>query len=82
MTNGVTRYVITHIGKDGLRTLAQACQGRNTYATPEEAQSMIDAMMKNNSMDTLKSVFNLPLEVRPCECYPKHFDPKGIYFDK
>jgi hypothetical protein len=77
----VTRYVATHAGHDGLRTLATAAQGRYTYATPEEAQAWIDAAMKNNSRDVLESVYVLPLEVRACECWPGHFDPKGIYFD-
>lgn len=76
----VTRYVVTHAGKGGVRTLAHPCQGRNTYAAPEEAQAWIDAAMKNNSMDTLKSVYVLPLEVRACNCYPGHFDPMGVYF--
>jgi hypothetical protein len=77
----VTRYVVTHAGRDGLRTLATAAQGRHTYATPEEAQAWIDAAMKNNSRDVLESAYVLPLEVRACECWPVHFDPKGIYFE-
>ncbi len=77
----VKRYVVTHINKDGMRTLASAQQGRNTYATQEEAQKHLDAMLSNNSMDTLRSVYGFPLEVRECECYPNHFDPIGIWFD-
>lgn len=77
----VIRFVITHLDKAGDRVLATAMQGRNTYATPEEAQAQLDAMMKNNSMDTLTSVYGLPLEVRPCRCWPEHFDPKQLYFD-
>jgi hypothetical protein len=77
----VTRYVVTHINKDGMRTLAQPCQGRYTYATTEEAQSVLDAMMQNNSLDTLKQFYGLPLEVRACECYAGHFDPVRVWFD-
>lgn len=77
----VTRYVVTHIGKHG-RTLAHACQGRCTYATPEEARAWIDAALKNNSMDTLRSAYGFPLEVRPVRCWPGHFDPTRIYFEE
>ena len=78
--NTVTRYVVTHIGDHGLRTLISAAQGRNTYATRAEAEAHMLAILKNNSVETLKSVYGLPLEVRACQCYPGHFDPVGIYF--
>jgi hypothetical protein len=77
----VTRYVVTHIGRDGLRTLVHAAQGRWTYATPEGAQAWIDNAMRSNSRDSIEAVFGLPLEVRPCQCWPGHFDPVGVYFD-
>lgn len=79
--DAVTRYVVTHIGRGGLRTMAHAAQGRNTYATPQEAQAWIDAAMKNNSKERLENLYGLPLEVRPCQCYTGHFDPVGVYFD-
>lgn len=78
---GVTRYVVTHIGDDGMRTLAHAQQGRCTYATAAEAQAWIDAALRNNSMSTLRSLYGFPLEVRPCECWPNHHDPMGVYFE-
>lgn len=79
----VVRFVVTHIGRDGMRTLAMACQGRYTYDTPYPAHQWIKDATKNNSADTLRSVFGSPpsLEVRPVECWPVHFDPKGVYFD-
>lgn len=77
----VVRYVVTHIGRNGLRTLATPAQGRYTYETAEEAQQHVDGMMQHNSLDTLKSLFGLPLEVRPCRCWPGHFDPVAVYFD-
>jgi hypothetical protein len=76
----VWRYVITHLDKEGGRRLAEAAQGQYTYATAEDAQRRIDAMMTNNSRATLESVFGLPLEVRRCECY-WHHDPVEHYFD-
>jgi hypothetical protein len=76
----VVRYVITHLDKHGDRVLADAQQGRNTYATAQEAEKAIEQRMRNNSLDTLKSVYGLPLEVRSCRCYPVHFDPMQRYF--
>jgi hypothetical protein len=83
MADHVIRYVVTHIGKDGLRTLCGPAQGRHTNETHEEAQQMLDSMMVNNLVegDCLARVYGLPLEVHPVKCYPGHFDPMGIYFD-
>jgi hypothetical protein len=77
------RYVVTYINKDGVRELAHAMQGRHTYETPEAAQAWIDAATQNNSADTLRSVYGnvSKLAVRPCHCWPVHFDPIGRYFD-
>lgn len=81
--DSVTRYVATYINKDGLRTLMHAQQGQHTFATEAEAQRWIDACRKNNSSDVLKRTYGEKdtYEVRPCACYPGHFDPIGIYFD-
>lgn len=75
----MVRYVVTHIGRDDLRTLAHERSGECTYATPEEAQAWIDAAMRVNSMDKLRSLFGLPLEVRPVPCWPGHLGPMTIY---
>ena len=79
----VTRYVATYINKDSMRMLMNSAQGRYTYATAAEAQEWIDAVTKVNSADTIRSFWgdNPCFEVRPCDCWPGHFDPKGIYFD-
>jgi hypothetical protein len=81
--DSVTRYVPTYVGKDGMRTLMCAAQGRNTYATEAEAQAWIDAVTKANSADLLRSIWgdNPQFAVRPCACWPGHHDPKGVYFD-
>lgn len=79
----VTRYVGTYVNKDGERTLMTPAQGRNTYATAEEAQAWVDAVTKNNGSDTIKQVWgdNPRFEVRACPCYPGHFDPQTVWFD-
>lgn len=78
---GVIRYVVTHVGADGTRTLAHASQGRFTYDTPHPAKQWIIDAQLNNSPDRMAELFGPPLEVRPVECWPGHHDPKGIYFD-
>lgn len=75
------RYVVTHIGKYGQRTLAHAAQGRHTYATPEEAQRWIDEATAANGA-RLADFYGLPLEVRAVACWPDHYDPKQTIFDQ
>lgn len=83
MTDSVARYVVTYINKNGARTLATACQGRMTYETREEAQSLLDAMTQNNPASQLDTIYGpqRDLQVRPCPCWPGHFDPKTVWFD-
>ena len=79
----VTRYVGTYVNKDGMRTLMCSAQGRNTFATLVEAQMWINAVIGNNSADQINSIWgdSPRFEARPCECWPGHFDPKGVWFD-
>ncbi len=77
MTEKLTRFVITHINKDGARTLAEPMQGRFTYATREEAQTRLDRLAPS-----FKAVLSFhDLEVREVEVYPGHFDPKTCWFN-
>lgn len=76
----VTRYVVTHVGSDGLRTLTFAAQGRNTHATREEAQESLDLFAPQLRAKMLGSMADT-LEVRACECWPGHLDPCRVYFD-
>jgi hypothetical protein len=83
MTESVTRYVPTYVNADGERKLMTPAQGRNTYATALEAQAWIDAVTANNSAGTVRQLWgeNPRFEVRPCPCYPGHFDPQTVWFD-
>jgi len=78
----VTRYVATYVNREGIRTLMTAAQGRNTYASAEAAQAWIDAVTANNGVDTIKRVWgdHPQFDVRPCPCYPGHFDPQTVWF--
>ena len=75
--DSVTRYVVTKLDTSGTshRTLFDPQQGQYTYATAAEAQSRADAFR------TDRHCSDMQLEVRACECWPAHFDPKGIWFD-
>ena len=79
----VMRYVATYVNARGQRTLMNAAQGRYTCATPEDAQARIDAVTKNNSADTIRQLWgdDPRFEVRPCPCWPNHFDPQTMWFD-
>lgn len=79
----VTRYVVTYVNRDGERTLMGAAQGRNTYETREAAEQFLAAVMSNNSPKTILEVYGPDPrpEVRPCPCYPRHFDPQTVWFD-
>lgn len=80
----ITRFAITKMGKDGLRTLACANQGRNHFDTEEQAEAMLYAILRNptNSLETLRHVYGdlSKMQVRPVECY-EHGDAVGVYFD-
>lgn len=76
----VTRYVVTHLNRDGVRTLAHSMQGRCTYETAAEAEQWIkDAVSANGHK--LGEFYGLPLQVHAVECYPGHFDPTTCWFD-
>lgn len=82
--SGVTRYVVTYVNSDGMRTLIGPAQGRNTFATEAEAQAYMRAVTSNNSAASIKQVWGSKprFAVRPCECWPVHFDPMSVYFER
>lgn len=80
----VIRYVPTYVNKDGMRTLMRAAQGRETFATAEEAQEWLTEVLINTPPAKIKEIYGenaYPLEVRPVECWPGHHDPKTVWFD-
>lgn len=80
------RYMVTCVGKLGLRQIMDSQQGRNTHATIEEAREDLKNVLTNNSEETLISIFGPQcigtFRVSPIECWPGHNDPKGIYTDE
>ncbi len=81
----VIRYVVTNLmglPPDGapVRTLTFPAQGRYTYATHADAQAQLDLFKPGLRQKILGDRADT-LEVRPCKCWPGHFDPRGIYFD-
>jgi hypothetical protein len=80
----VTRYVVTYVNRDGMRTLAFAAQGRDTFETEAAATTYMHAVTAGNSADAIKQAWgeNPRFEVRPCQCWPGHFDPQSIWFEE
>lgn len=68
-----TRYAITHIGRDGLRKLTFANQGRNHYDDQAEAARRLAGFIQNNPVETLQDIYGdqaiSTFEVTPVECY-------------
>lgn len=82
----VVRYVVTYRQPDGMRTLAFPAQGRYTHDTFEAARADLEmtfGLGNPNGADRIRSIWGADprFEVRPCECWPGHFDPCGVYFD-
>ena len=78
----VMRWAVTTIGKDGLRTLFCDAQGRNTQATRDEAQALLDRFDRDQIRGKLGDRVADTLEVREVECWAGHHDPCGIYFEE
>jgi hypothetical protein len=83
VSESVTRYVPTYVNKRGERTLMRPTQGRYTFETAEAAQAWISAVIANNDADIISQIWGdkANFAVRPCACWPGHFDPKGVWFD-
>ncbi len=68
-----TRYAITHIGRDGLRKLTFANQGRNHYDDPAGAARRLAGFIQSNPVETLRDIYGDQaigtFEVTPVECY-------------
>jgi hypothetical protein len=72
-----TLFAITKVAGN-LRVLADANQGRYHFATREEAEGRLKAILSNNHGDTLRSVFGdtSKMRVDAVECYD-HGDAVG-----
>lgn len=81
----VTRYVVTHVNREGMRTLSFAMQGRYTAATRAEAVRDLHNLQTNNTRERLDGVYGEQafdsFEVRAAECYDDHHDPMTCWFD-
>jgi hypothetical protein len=67
------RFAITHVGRDGLRVLTFANQGRNHYDHRPDAERMLAGFLQNNTAQTLRDIYDEQalgtFEVTPVECY-------------
>jgi len=80
-----TRYVITHVDRDGERRMTHAMQGRFTFSTPKQAEELLDALIAQSPANRIAEAYGEQavntFEVRPVECYEGHHDPKTMWFD-
>ena len=74
-----TLFAVTHVGRNGLRTLTLPNQGRNHFDTFEKAQEWLDGAKESLREKVLGDKADT-LEVRAVECYD-HGDAKKVYFD-
>lgn len=67
------RYAITHVGRDGLRKLTFANQGRNHHDHKQDADRVLASFVQNNPAETLRDIYGdqAPgtFEVTRVECY-------------
>jgi len=81
--NTVKRFVITHVGKLGLRRLTFAQQGRNTYGTRREAEIDLEAFRGPDGLPRVLTPDEVrTLDIREVDCYAGHHDPVGYYVDE
>lgn len=80
------RFVISHINKDGFRSMTYVNRGENTKATREAAEKLLRNFIENNTSEVLSGVYGSQsigtFEISAIECYPSHFDPIGHYIDE
>ena len=80
------KYAITHINRDGMRTLTSGNQGRFFKTTKAEADKQLRAfMLDNRAADReISEIYGNQaigtFAVREVECH-ENGDAKGIYFD-
>jgi len=81
----VTRFVVTFINRNGMRTILGPVQGRNTFATRSEAADWVAAIVGGNASYRLAEIYGAQavgsFEPRAVACYPGHHDPTTVWFD-
>jgi hypothetical protein len=81
----VVRFVATHIGRDGMRTITGPTNGRYMQPTPGDAQRIVDLIQRQHSREKLVELFGAQVvdtfAVRAVACWPGHHDPIGVYFE-
>lgn len=67
------RYAITHVGRDGLRVLTFANQGRNHFDDQADGARRLASFLESNPKQTLGDIYGDQalgtFEVTPVECY-------------
>lgn len=77
------KFALTFVNSQGLRVLAHANDGRMTWKTKKEGEAYLNNMLKNNSKETLESIFgeNPKFEVREVVCYSNGEVTQAVFED-
>jgi hypothetical protein len=81
----VQRFAVTHVNRDGMRTLTLGCQGRYTYLLHAEAEAIAQALEAHNGPQRIGECYGPQaigtFRASRVTCYAGHYDPIGIYWD-
>ena len=79
----VIRFAPTYVDKDGTRTLMRADGDTATFASREEAQAWLDAMLQAIGPARTRARWgsNPRFDVRTCRCRSSDLVPQEIYFE-
>lgn len=84
--NIIKRWAVSYLGRDGMRRLFHAAQGRYTWATREFAEASAAEFDTEENRSRLAEVYGEQapgtLRASLVNCWAGHFDPVGIYADE
>ena len=77
------KFALTFINSEGLRVLAHQNDGRMTWNTKKQGDKYLESMLKNNSEDTIKSIFgeNPQFQVKEVVCYSNGEVTQAVFED-
>ena len=77
------KFALTFINSEGLRVLVHQNDGRMTWKKKKEGDKYLESILKNNSEDTIKSIFgeNPQFEVKEVVCYSNGEVTQAVFED-
>ena len=78
----MTKYVVTAIGRDGLRQMVGGNNHYSTYETRERAEQHLKDIIENNSPERIKKIVGTDLQVRETECWSSGDSKRTVFGNK